>query len=103
MPILPKQTISTVPGTLILTLAAMLAARVGAAEPVSPDSGATRILENILSKEGISVGGAFRSQYLHSSIGGPGALAALRSEEGVEYTSVDFDIRPGRTPPPRVT
>jgi len=70
-----------------------LAARAGAAEPVAPDSGAARILENILSKEGISVGGAFRSQYLHSSIEGPGAIQSLRSEEGVEFTSVDFDIR----------
>ena len=93
MPILPKQTTLRAPGALILAIAAVLAARAGAAEPVSPDSGAARTLENILSKEGISVGGAFRSQYLHSSIGGPGALPLLRSEEGVEYTSVDFDIK----------
>ncbi len=93
MPILPKRTIHRVPGTLILALAAVLAARAGASEPVSPDSGATKVLENILAKEGISVGGAFRSQYLHSSIEGPGSIPSLRSEEGVEYTSVDFDIR----------
>ncbi|MBW8890425.1 MAG: hypothetical protein JF616_21955 [Fibrobacteres bacterium] len=93
MPILPKQITVRVPGTLILALTAFLAARAGAAEPVSPDSGTAKVLENILSKEGISVGGAFRSQYLHSSIEGPGSIPSLRSEEGVEYTSVDFDIR----------
>ena len=46
-----------------------------------------------MAKEGISLNGMFRSQYLHSSIGGAGASASLRSEETLEYTSVDFDIR----------
>jgi hypothetical protein len=56
-------------------------------------AGSAATLENILAKEGISIGGAFRSQFLHSSIGGPGTLASRRSEESVEFTSVDFDIR----------
>lgn len=51
------------------------------------------ILEGILAKEGITVGGVFRSQFLHSSIGGAGAVPVRRSEESIEYTSVDFDIR----------
>jgi hypothetical protein len=51
------------------------------------------VLEGILAKDGISLGGVFRSQYLHSSIGGDGAVAFRRSEESLEYTSVDFDIR----------
>ena len=77
----------------IAALAALAAVGAGAGEPVSPASGPDNILENILAKEGISVGGAFRSQYLHASLGGPGAIPSLRSEEGVDYTSVDFDIR----------
>ncbi len=52
-----------------------------------------KALETIMAKEGITLGGAFRSQFLHSSIGGPATLASRRSEESVEYTSVDFDIR----------
>ncbi len=78
---------------LILLTAALTAAPGFAAEPVAPESGPAKTLENILSKEGISLGGVFRSQYLHSSIGGPGSVPTYRSEEGVEYTSVDFDIR----------
>jgi hypothetical protein len=50
-------------------------------------------VEGIMAKEGISVNGMFRSQYLHSSISGDGAVASRRSEESIEYTSVDFDIR----------
>lgn len=74
----------------------------GAAESApaaSPNSGAARsdslrgILEGILSKEGISVGGAFRSQFLLSEIDGAGAVPVRRAEESVEFTSVDFDIR----------
>ncbi len=57
------------------------------------DAGIQKTLDNILAKEGISMGGAFRSQYLHSSISGPSTVDTRRSEEGVEYTSVDFDIR----------
>src|SRR5690606_34267081 len=52
-----------------------------------------KLLENILSKEGITLGGAFRSRYLHSSIRGPAVVPNIRSEESVEFTSVDFDIR----------
>lgn len=77
----------------LLAFAGALAAPVRSGETAAPDSGATRILENILSKEGISLGGVFRSQYLHSSIGGPGSIPNYRTEESVEYTSVDFDIR----------
>lgn len=50
-------------------------------------------VEGIMAKEGISLNGMFRSQYLHSSIRGDGAVAGRRSEESIEYTSVDFDIR----------
>ncbi len=50
-------------------------------------------VEGILAKEGISLNGMFRSQYLFSSIGGEGVVASRRSEESLEYTSVDFDIR----------
>lgn len=61
---------------------------------VAPDKeGWDKMMEGILSKEGISMSGVFRSQYLHSSIGGPGALANRRSEESLEFTSVDFDLR----------
>jgi hypothetical protein len=77
----------------LLALAGVLAAPVRSSEPAAPDSGAMRILDNILSKEGISVDGVFRSQYLHSSIGGPGSLENYRTEESTEYTSVDFDIK----------
>jgi hypothetical protein len=77
----------------LLALAGIMAAPVRSGEPAAPDSGAMRILENILSKEGISVDGVFRSQYLHSSIGGPGSLPNYRTEESTEYTSVDFDIK----------
>jgi hypothetical protein len=61
----------------------------------APKTGAPaeKLLEGILAKEGITLGGEFRSQYLHSSIGGPAALSSRRSEESVEFTSVDFDIR----------
>jgi hypothetical protein len=83
---------------IILALAAGLACYTPAAATDGADTAKTaasnaRILESILSKEGISLGGAFRSRYLHSSLGGPGTVPALRSEESVEYTSVDFDIR----------
>lgn len=46
-----------------------------------------------LSKAGIQFGGEFRSQFLLSRIGGPGMVETRRSDESVEYTSVDFDIR----------
>lgn len=52
-----------------------------------------KTLERILSKEGIEVGGVFRSQYLFSSIGGPSTIPSARTEETVEFTSVDFDIK----------
>lgn len=51
------------------------------------------MMESLLAKEGITMSGIFRSQYLHSSIGGEGAVSSKRSEESLEYTSVDFDIR----------
>lgn len=61
---------------------------------VAPDKeGWDKMMEGILSKEGISMSGVFRSQYLHSSIGGAGALSNRRSEESLEFTSVDFDVR----------
>ena len=82
----------------ILALAAGLACYVPAASTegtaaAETAAGNARMLENILSKEGISLEGAFRSRYLHSSLGGPGTVQSLRSEDSVEYTSVDFDIR----------
>jgi hypothetical protein len=67
-----------------------------AVEPISanaPKDAWERSLEKIMSKEGIEMGGVFRAQYLFSSIGGPSALPQLRTEESVEFTSVDFDIK----------
>lgn len=52
-----------------------------------------KTLERILSKEGIEMGGVFRAQYLHSSIGGPSVIPTRKTEESVEFTSVDFDIK----------
>ena len=75
------------PRNLFIALAA------GAICASGEETGAQKALENIMAKEGITLGGAFRSQYLHSSIGGPGALSSRRSEESVEFTSVDFDVR----------
>lgn len=82
----------------ILALAAGLACYTPAASAeeaaaAETAAGNAKMLENILSKEGITLGGAFRSRYLHSSLGGPGTVPTLRSEETLEYTSVDFDIR----------
>lgn len=70
-------------------------AAAAASEPAasSGKDGWDRVMESLLAKEGISLSGNFRSQYLHSSIGGSGAVANRRSEESLEYTSVDFDVR----------
>lgn len=87
MPTLRKQ------APILFALAATLAAPIRSAEPTAPQEGVAKTLENIMAKEGISLGGVFRSQYLHSSIGGPGAVPKLKTEESVEFTSVDFDIR----------
>jgi hypothetical protein len=65
-------------------------------EPISakaPEDAWEKSLQKILSKEGIEMGGVFRAQYIFSSIGGPSALPAIRTEETVEFTSVDFDIK----------
>ncbi len=82
---------------MALSLACWLpAAALEGADPATKnadDAGVQKTLDNIMSKEGISMGGAFRSQYLHSSISGPSVSENKRSEEGVEFTSVDFDIR----------
>lgn len=78
----------------ILAVAAGLACCIPAASAEEATAaGNARTLENILSKEGITLQGAFRSRYLHSSLEGPGTVPTLRTEESVEYTSVDFDIR----------
>ncbi len=50
-------------------------------------------VESIMAKEGISLGGIFRSQYMHASIGGPDVDAERANEETVQFTSVDFDIK----------
>ncbi len=46
----------------------------------------------VLSKAGIQFGGEFRSQFLLSRVKGNIVDMAKRKDEGVEYTSVDFDI-----------
>ena len=86
---------ATFPHLAIKTIMSVIAA-FATATPVraaDTDTDAGKTLETIMAKEGISLGGVFRSQYLHSSIGGPGALSSRRSEESVEFTSVDFDVR----------
>jgi hypothetical protein len=52
-----------------------------------------KTLEGILAKAGISFGGEFRSQFFSSQAGGAAVNSNLRSGEGVENTSVDFDIK----------
>lgn len=75
-------------------LSVCLAASLPALAQDSTRSAATeKVLDKILAKEGISVGGTFRSQFLHSSIGGPSVQSSKRSEESVDFTSVDFDMR----------
>ena len=49
-------------------------------------------VSKVLSKAGINFGGEFRSQFLLSRVGGDGVEKTFRKDEGVEYTSVDFDI-----------
>jgi len=68
-------------------------AEVGPEATASGKDAWEKTLERILSKEGIEMGGVFRSQFLFSSLGGPSAIPSLRTEEGVEFTSVDFDIK----------
>ena len=49
-------------------------------------------VSKVLSKAGINFGGEFRSQFLLSRVGGDAIEKTFRKDEGVEYTSVDFDI-----------
>ncbi len=78
----------------------LLGLLVGAASPISSWSqdstsvadSVMKTLETIQAKEGISIGGVFRSEYLNSSLSGPGLISDLRSDETAEFTSVDFDI-----------
>ena len=49
-------------------------------------------VSKVLSKAGINFGGEFRSQFLLSRVGGDAVAKNTRKDEGVEYTSVDFDI-----------
>lgn len=49
-------------------------------------------VEEVVSKAGIHFGGEFRSQFLLSRIRGEGVTPGKRTDESVEYTSVDFDI-----------
>ncbi len=49
-------------------------------------------VSKILSKSGINFSGEFRSQFLLSRVVGDAVEKAFRKDEGVEYTSVDFDI-----------
>jgi hypothetical protein len=79
---------------LFLGAACLCTAPALAAQASDESSGESiKMLEGILSKEGITLGGAFRSQYLHSSLSGPAVFSSRQSEESLEYTSVDFDIR----------
>lgn len=78
---------------LLAAAASVGAEDYGVGSPSDASTAWEKKLESVLAKEGITVGGVFRSQYLHASIGGPAAVEALRTEETVEFTSVDFDIR----------
>lgn len=49
-------------------------------------------VSRVLSKAGINFSGEFRSQFLLSRVGGDAVAKDTRKDEGVEYTSVDFDI-----------
>lgn len=52
-----------------------------------------KILENIVSKAGISIGGDVKAQYFYSGISGEGVDSSKRQAETNEFTSVDFDIK----------
>jgi len=49
-------------------------------------------VSKVLSKAGINFSGEFRSQFLLSRVDGDGVRKSFRKDEGVEFTSVDFDI-----------
>ena len=90
----------------ILALAAGLACYVPAAsteEAAAAETAASnaRMLENILSKEGISLGGAFRSRYLHSSLGGPGTVRSLVPRNRSNILRWTSTSAPGPTRPPK--
>ena len=91
----------------ILALAAGLACYTPAASAeedaaAETAAGNAKILESILSKEGITLGGAFRSRYLHSSLGGPGTVTVPcvpRNRSNIRrWTSTSA---PGPTRPPK--
>lgn len=52
-----------------------------------------KALENVLSKQGLSVGGLATGEYLKSDFSGTATDEALRTTEPVTYTQVDFDLR----------
>jgi len=50
-------------------------------------------LENVLSKQGLSVGGVATGEYLSSKLTGSGSIDSARNTEPLAYTQVDFDLR----------
>jgi hypothetical protein len=76
----------------VVTIIALAAMTVAGFESERLDSIEARV-DRALTKAGIQFGGEFRSRFLLSRIGGPGMVETRRSDESVEYTSVDFDIR----------
>ncbi|MFW6245244.1 MAG: hypothetical protein ACOC36_05095 [Fibrobacterota bacterium] len=65
----------------------------------SNDSLETRVstlqaqVDRAMSKAGIHFNGEFRGHYLNSKVSGSAVDSNLRQTEGVEFTSVDFDIQ----------
>jgi hypothetical protein len=54
---------------------------------------AMKTLERIMAKTGISFDGEFRSQFFTAGVAGSAVDKSKRSNETVEFTSVDFDIK----------
>ena len=50
-------------------------------------------LDSIKVKEGIEIGGQFKSEYIRSEIKGEAANDTLRTREDIGYTQVDFDFK----------
>jgi hypothetical protein len=74
--------------TLAIPLAAMAQTTVE-----DQQSKIEKALENVLSKQGLSVGGLATGEYLKSDFSGTATDDALRTTEPVTYTQVDFDLR----------
>jgi len=80
--------------TLAIPLAAMAQTSVE-----DQQSKIEKALENVLSKQGLSVGGLATGEYLKSDFSGSATDNSLRTTEPVTYTQVDFDLqaRPNAT------